>query len=296
MISLTLALILAILAPLIWASINILDKYVSSHKVKNPLSFTFLAGLVNLLAGILIALFINWNYPFSSLLAPAITGILFGTQYYFWYFIYKHEDASHLIGLIYLYPLVVALLSFIFIKEILSISSYFGLGFILIGVLVLSLRLKQIKLKASLWMIIMAIFVTALYEFLAKIAVTNLPPSNAVAISLIFLGLTTSLVIFHKKSRIKLKKEIANYKWAILNEGLTIIATFALFLPLTRLPVTFVAAVASIQPLIVLYLEKSFNKSLNIVRDKDYLRKLIALLLIVLGVILLYIPEIIKLL
>ena len=158
MISLTLALILAILAPLIWASINILDKYVSTHKVKNPLSFTFLAGLVNLLAGILIALFINWNYPFSSLLAPAITGILFGTQYYFWYFIYKHEDASHLIGLIYLYPLVVALLSFIFIKEILSISSYFGLGFILIGVLVLSLRLKQIKLKASLWMIIMAIF------------------------------------------------------------------------------------------------------------------------------------------
>jgi len=168
-------LIFAIISPFIWGFMNVLDKFVISHKVKNSLSFTVVAGIANIAIGILLALFLDWRgISFVDLLSPAIAGSIFGLHFFIYYYALGKEDASNLIGFMYVYPIIVAILSFLFLNEKLSVISYIGICLILLGAVFLSVKAKKIRLKVSLWMIVSLIIIVALYEFFIKVA-TNSP-------------------------------------------------------------------------------------------------------------------------
>ena len=112
-----LPLIFAIISPFIWGFMNVLDKFVVSHRVKSPLSFTIVAGIVNLAIGIILALFLNWtNIAVNDLFFPAIAGLIFGSQFFLYYYLLGKEDVSNLIGFVYVYPIIVAILSFLFLN------------------------------------------------------------------------------------------------------------------------------------------------------------------------------------
>ena len=81
-----LALLFAFLSPLIWASVNVFDKYLVSHKVKYPLGYAMLAGFFYLLFGGILALFLDWDaITIEALLWPLLAGGLLGLQLYFYY-------------------------------------------------------------------------------------------------------------------------------------------------------------------------------------------------------------------
>ncbi|MBI2630466.1 DMT family transporter [Candidatus Pacearchaeota archaeon] len=290
------ALIFAVLSPIIWAFMNILDKYVVSCKAKSPLSYSALAGLVNLLIGIVLAVFISWEgIAINNLLYSAIAGILLGSQFFFYYIFLKEEDASNLVGLIYVYPVFVALLSFLFLNEILPLISYFGICLILTGVLLLSLRMKKIKMKVSLWIVSVMIVVVALYEFFIKISTNNIPEINGMAINSIFLGLTVLCILFHKKTRKLFPSELRNFGWAVFTEILTFFAVFTTYLAMAGLEATIVSSAAAIQPLAALIFERIASRfKEEMTRDKNLWPKLIGICLIISGVILLYLPKIIE--
>ena len=106
------ALLFAFLAPIFWALMNVLDKFVISQKVQNALSFAAVAGIVNILYGFILALTLPWsNIGFAALLCPIATGSLLGFQFYVYFVILKHEDVSHFIGLMFVYPAMVAILA-----------------------------------------------------------------------------------------------------------------------------------------------------------------------------------------
>src|SRR5262249_52990992 len=128
MTQMTFALLFAFLAPIFWALMNVLDKFVLSEKVKNPLSFAAVAGIVNILYGFILALTLNWsNIGLQDVFSSIATGALLGLQFYVYFTILKHEDVSHFIGLTFVYPAIVAVLSFLFLHEKISATGYMGM-------------------------------------------------------------------------------------------------------------------------------------------------------------------------
>ncbi|MFA6466558.1 MAG: EamA family transporter [Patescibacteria group bacterium] len=293
-----LPLIFAIISPFIFGLMNVLDKFVVSHRVKNPLSFVIVAGIVNFTMGIILSIFLDWSdITIKDLFFPAIVGLIFGLEFFLYYYILIKDDISNVVGMVYVYPIIVALLSFLVLNERLSAIAYIGMLFILLGVIFLSIKDKKIKLKMSLWMMISLIFIVALYEFFIKIATNNLPELNGIAISSICIGLAILPGLFNKKIRLGFPAELKNLKWAVLNESLTFLGILTTYFAMAGLPATIVSSIAATQPLTVLILESSANKvGIKMSIENNFSKKIIPILMIVIGVILLYSSEILILL
>jgi drug/metabolite transporter (DMT)-like permease len=279
-------LIFALLAPLIWACMNILDKFVLSHRIKNYRSFTVLAGLANFVYGLMIALVIDWNdFQWSSIIFPIIVGFFLGLQFYLYFALMSKSDASYFVGFTFLYPPIVALLSFIFLRERFGIPVYIGSALILIGVILLALRAQKIRSSFAFLLIVPFIFITAGYEFFIKVATIQLNLYQSMAVSSMVIGVVISFLLTKSKVRKSLSREIKNIGWAFFNEGLTTLGLFSTYLAMNLLPATVVSSISSIQPLIVIGLEAIFDKHIaTISSDKRIIPKLIAVVLIVLGV------------
>ncbi len=287
--------IFAVLSPVLYAIMNIVDKYAVSHRVKNAIGFSAVAALANSIIGFIFAIFLDWNgYTYSDFIVPALVGFLMGSTYFLYYLIIKKEDVSNLTGLIYLYPILVAILSFLFLNEILPLVSYMGMILILVGVIMLSVRMVHLRISISLWSIGIMILLVAVNEFLIKIFTNTMPESNGIAINSIFICMPSILgMIFYKKFRMGFISELKHIKWAFLSEIFAFLGLATLYFAMVGLPATIVSSIAAIQPLVLLGFERVAQKIFGkMTKDKLVLPKLIAIILIVLGVILLYLNEI----
>ena len=281
----------AILSPVIWGTMNILDKYVIANKVKRALGYAVVAGIVNLFLGIVLALFIDWSgMTAKDLLFPAIAGILLGLQLCFYFLILQKEDVSNLVGLIYTYPILIALLSYLFLNELLSLTAYIGIAITLAGTVVLSVRIRKVGLLVGSWIAIMVLLV-AFYEFFVKVATINIPEMNGIAVNIIFTGLTVMPLLLDRKTRNGFLSELKNIKWALLNESLTFSAVFVTYFAMAGLSATIVATIGTLQPIIVVFLERIVNFFTGNMTKEKLLPKLLPIGMIVIGVILLYVSE-----
>lgn len=288
-----LPLIFAIISPFAWGSMNIVDKYVVSQRVKNALSYAWITAFVNVMIGGVFAVFLDWSsVRISDMLFPVLAGILLGSQFFPYYLLLQKEDVSHLIGFIYFYPVIVSLLSFLFLHEVLSLLSYVGMVVTLIGVVLLSVRIGKLQLKMTAWLIALMILVVAVYEFFIKVAVSDIPFWNGTAVSVIFMGLTVMVLAVYGPVRRGIPTEWHNLKWAVLSESLTFVGILTVYFAMSGLPATIVSSLAATQPLAVLLLENILTRSgIPIARDTALFKKLIPIIVIVLGVLLLYLPE-----
>lgn len=169
-------LILAIISPLIFALMNVYDKYFIEKRMKNLYSYWFFVGVVYLLYVGIIALFLKWDsITLTDMILPVIIGILLFFQGYFYLHILEKEDISPITGLYYTYPVIVAFLGYIFLKEALLWYGYLGIGLMIIGALLITLRLKKLSFKIKMWYIIVFTFLVALEEFSMRVAVQTIP-------------------------------------------------------------------------------------------------------------------------
>ena len=286
---LIISLFFAIISPFIWGFMNLIDKFIISHRVKNVQSFAFIAAFINFLSGIVLALFLSWNYNLKDLFPSLISGIIMGTQFYIYYLIVEKEDSSNYVSLIYSYPLVVGLLSYFFLNEKLPLIAYFGMILIILGITLLSLKSNKLKIKIFSWMMLYMIISTAVYEFFIKMSTNNLPELNGLAITIGICGLVALPLALNKKIRKWISKEFKHIPWALFSEALTFLGILTTYYAMTGLPATIVSSIAAIQPLAVLFMEKVFHFfNIKIAVNPSIRKRLLPISLIVLGVILLY--------
>jgi drug/metabolite transporter (DMT)-like permease len=271
--------IFAILSPLVWALMNVIDKYVISRRVIKPLGYAALGGFVNLFLGLIFAIFSDWNFPTTAFISPAISGILLGSQFFFYYTLLSKEDISKVIGLIYVYPIYVAMLSYFFLGEKLSFIGYIGMSLIIIGAIIIS------GLKFGSKLFILSIIVAG-YEFLIKITVINIPVITGMAIEGIFIGLTVISSLFLSSIRKDFLAEMKNYRWAFLTETMTFCGVLTTFFAMEKLSASIVSSIAAIQPMAVLFIELLFFKLGWI--NKSTKKRFLPLGLIVIGVIIIF--------
>lgn len=285
--------VFALLAPAVWGFMNVLDKYIIVHKVKHPIGFAAVAGMVNITLGLILALFLDWSSINAlSLIFPIISGGLLGMQIYWYYQAIKDVDASYVLGLYYIYPVVVTFLSLLFLKEILNWVSYLGIACVVAGVLLLSVRARALKMKLSLSTLGIIVFLGAFSEFFVKVSTNTLPLWNGIALSSIAVGAVWIPFLFSSKIRIKFLREVRLIPLALLTEILTLAGISLVYLAMAGLPAGVVSAVGSAQPLAVLIFERIAHQfSGKMTKDTKMLPKLGAIGLIVAGIAILYVAS-----
>lgn len=286
-----LALVFAIIAPIVWGFLNTFDKFVISHKVKNVLGFAVWVGVANIIISFLIALFLNWSgVTLISLVFPACAGIVFGVQAILYYKALNKSDVSHLIGLYYVYPVFVSALSFIFLKEVVSFLGYIGVFLVISGSVALSFRVKNLKAKMDYGLLFGIIITGALGEFFIKLTTENLSAFQGLVVNDVFLGLIMVLYLFSGKIRREFVIERRNIIFAFSSELLTMLGMMFVYLAMNGLAATIVSSVGASQPLFVILFERiAQGRYGKMTKDILLLPKLGAIVLVVIGVVLLVI-------
>ncbi len=284
----------AFLSPAIWAFINVFDTCVLKSKVKHVLSFAVISGIVNILVGLIMVSFLDWSgYSFFDLKFSILAGAMLGLQLYFYYHILAKHDASNAIGLVYIYPIIVALLSFLFLNEKLSLLGYLGIFITLIGVVSMTIRLRKLNISMGLWSIGVVAITSALNEFFIKVATIQLPEWHGASINLIVMGILVLPALLKKSVRKGFVKELKNTKYVYLSEILTLIAVSTIYLAMNGLSATIVSVISVTQPLFVLIFETiAVYFGFKIINEFNWKHKLFSILLIVMGIIIMYLSDV----
>jgi len=287
------SLFFAFLSPILWALMDLIDEYVIDNKSRHPLGFAFIAGMINAIFGAVLALFLDWSQTsWKDYLPSVISGIFLGVQFLLYFWMLKKDDVSNVIGFSYFYPIIVSILSFLFLREVLTIPIYLGMGLIMLGIALLYLQAIRTKMRMAIWVIISYALAIAFYEFFIKVATLNISEINGLAISSIFLGSVVFPLIFFRKIRAEIAYELKNIHWAFLSEVFTISSVFATYLAMKNLPATVVSSLQATQPLLVLAFEKIANKrGFMKSQDTNFFNKFIAIVLITTGVAIMYLTE-----
>jgi uncharacterized membrane protein len=282
-----------LLSPFLWGFMNVVDKYMIAHRVKTPLSYAMIVAGINILYAGIIGLFLHWSgYGWKDLIWPIFPGILLGAQVFFYYTLLEKEDVSHIIGILYVYPIIVAFLSFLFLGEVLSLLGYLGVIIALSGAIMLNMRAKKINWKVGIWTMLVFICIVALDEFLVKVATNHLPAMNGFVINNVALGFTVLLGLFHPAIRQGLIYELRNIPLALLTELTTVASNIVMYLAMEGLPVAIVSSVGSLQPLAALIFESIANRLFGkMTRDTNFVQKLIPICIIIVGIVLIYISQ-----
>jgi transporter family protein len=129
----------AIFAVFIWSVVNIVDKYVLTRWVANPIILIMITGIIGLLAGFII--FFTQGISYLSL-QNTIFAIIAGTFYVLGNLLYfkaaKLNEISRVVPLFHLSPIFVLILAAIFLGEFFTPMKYLGIAFLVVGAFIIS--------------------------------------------------------------------------------------------------------------------------------------------------------------
>ena len=280
--------IAAVLSALFFAIGNVFDKFVVEHRVKNPKVYAVLIGFVIFLINITASFFVGWSeVNWLLCIVPAISGILSGITMWFFYRTIAKEDISNVVGIMYLFPIMVAVLSFVFIHENISFLGYLGMLITITGTVMLTTKIRNLNRTVLSSMLIIAAL-TGITDFLIKVGTTRLPAMNALIINGMFVSFVMIGGMFIRNIRTEVIKEKRKIMFAFLGEPIYFVANMMLFLAMANLQATIVSSIAAIQPLLVILLEYTINRFFRISSDIRLKDRVVSISLIVFGVVLIY--------
>ncbi|HVY01663.1 MAG TPA: EamA family transporter [Candidatus Nanoarchaeia archaeon] len=276
------------LAPLSYALVNLLDKYVVSQRVKHPMSYVVLVGTIQLVLASILAFFSDWtSLKVLDYFWGILIGISYGFQLIIYYYLFSKEDVTNIVGIDFTFPVVVAILSAIFLGERFGMQTYIGLSLAVLGTVVIALRMLNFTFSKVTFLLLLMVLNTGIYEFLIKLSTLNVSQINILVLNSLFAGITVLFLLFKKDVRSKIKISFKLWKWALFIEALTMLSIFFIILSLNYFPATIASAIATLQPLFVLFGERIISgQKESYSKDKNVIPKLIGILLICLGTVL----------
>ena len=162
--------IYALLAPAFWALNNIFVKYLITTKFKSyvPMISTIIFMDVPFTLAILLIAPINFIFPYT--IFAILTGLLPLLAFWFYSQALLVEEVSRLTTLFQLIPVFVALLSAIFLNEILGPQKYLGIIIIVVAAMLVSYKKTKGKTSFSSALKYMIPFglIIAIYTILEK--------------------------------------------------------------------------------------------------------------------------------
>jgi drug/metabolite transporter (DMT)-like permease len=282
----------AISATIIWAFVNIIDKYALVKLVKKPIIPAILCGVLSLAAGIAVYLakgFEELSY-FNIFLAIA-AGMVYILMLLSYFKAVMIEEISRVIPLFYLAPIFVLSFAFVFLGEVFSFLKYLGIFFLVSGAVLMSSRHPfKIRLKKSFWLMIFSALALAINSVIIKYLL-NFADFWTV-FSYVRIGTFISIIplaYIYFKDMVKVNR--LGFGLMTLAEILNLFGVFFITIAAASGFITLVSSLSSVQPLFVLIfalilsifypriLKEEINKT-------TLIQKFIAITLIIIGAIL----------
>ncbi len=279
-------LIFALLSPVFYSISSIIDKFLTVGKLSVG-DYSQKMGILNLAITFILLIFVHLELDVMTLLA-IVPGILWGILYMFYLKALQYEEVTRVIGIIYVFPIFVAIFAAIFLKEVLSPIKYSAILMIVIGGIMISVRSirKHLTLSRAVPWLLVTILLEVIIEILDKYLLESLNFFQVQAMN--SFGVFIACLPFIFKS-FKFNKETG---LVFLSQFFIGLASFFFVIAVSMTAVSIVAGVIAIQPLITLFFATvlSFYKPKFVeeeIKRKAFINKLIAIILIVVGVLIL---------
>ena len=160
----------SILASLIWAGVNIVDKYVMSKLVDKPIIPMIILGIIGLPVSAAVYLFhgfasLSWFNIFLALVAALF--YIFMCLFYFKAI--QHEEISRIVPLFYLNSFFVIFLASTFLGEIFEPFKYVGVVLLVAGAILISMKKSlDLHFNPPFYFMLLASFCSAVAQVITK--------------------------------------------------------------------------------------------------------------------------------
>jgi len=287
--------IFAIVASLLWAVGVVIDKYILTEHMQDPFSYQLLYTITEspiLLLPLLTS--ISFVFPWFAL------GIVGGVGTYLGLILYFKamaiEEASIVISLLYISPIFVLPLAYMFLRETLSLPSYLGVVFLVLGAIFISHKKEKGKktvITPSLGLILAADVVWAGYEVLTKYVLDVIEYPSYLFWNFIGTAMMGFSFFCIPKIRGSFLSDIQRLKktvhfWRIINTSLNFVAIVFYYIAISGGLVSLVAAAFSLEPFFVFILTLPLSLYVpRILKEETGKRivtvKALAIILIIIG-------------
>jgi len=289
------AIILSLLAGLMWAAGNVIDKTVVSKYVKNPFLILPLMGVVITTTGLITTLLNHYVFSAAIILRLAGLGSLLFISFIFFYFALKNEEVSRVIPFLSLSPAFMVLLEWLVFGTKLTAFQYVGIAVIVSGALFLTYRpsTERIHPKGIIYALLSALTWAIAFVFLAR-TYAEYGFWKPWGWTLLFLGLYCSLTFFFVRK--ELIEAIRNTQRKVVyavfaSETIHTIADAIMFYAASIWVASLTSAVASDQYIMIFLFSilvtwKRPQWFKEVITPKIIMQKTISIILIIAGIFL----------
>lgn len=255
--------VFALIAPVVFAGVDVIDKHILTNHVKNPFSYRLLSVLMEIPIPFLLLALTPVSFSFLWSILSMFVGFIFSLSSILYLKAMGVEEASRVIALFFVSPIFVLPLAFIFLRETLGLSQYSGAVLLVLSAVLISYRRTKRKTSSMIspalgFMLILAL-IGAGGDVLVKHILNSFDYWNFLFWSLIG-GLLGGFLIFcFPKTR---QNFLGNFRiiskriffWVGISTFLGYIGLISYYVAVSLESISLVAAVPSIEPFFVLLL------------------------------------------
>jgi drug/metabolite transporter (DMT)-like permease len=249
--------VFSLLAGLLMAVVNILDKLVLDRWSRHPMVPVLLLGVFNLVPALALLLIRGWPplSPEQTLLVLAAgMALLLMTLFYF--SAAAREEISRVVPLMFFSPLFVAAMALLFLGEAFAPRQYFGVAALISGAVLVSSRLP-LKLRSgrAFRLMLLAALSLAAYLVLLKYLLSSLDYWDAFGLTRLASSILMLPLFFLYFS--ELRNSLREYGIRVvgimaLDQNIALAANLLVAIAAAAGPITLVNALISTQPFFVL--------------------------------------------
>jgi len=292
----------ALLAPALWAIVNIIDKFLVDKHLQNPATLWILDTLIGSLV-IIIVPFVEFYIPDTKILILClIAGALTFIADYPYYLAMKREEASRVIPLYSISPFFVLIMSYFLLNERLTQHYYIGFFLVLAGGIIISIKSIEGKFSFSkaYWLIFFSSIVYAIVAVLLKYLFTVEEFWPVFVLSLIGSAICSVLILItNKRIRRTTTSFLVRSKKTILllttvSAIINIMAFFAADYAIFKGPVSIVKVLVEVQQVFVFILALIVSSWApwilkEEINKRTFATKIVSIALMIAGIIFIYI-------
>ena len=277
-------LMLSVLASILWALGTIIDKYILTKHMQDPISYQLLYVATESPVLLLLLLFTNVSsaFPWFAL------GIVAGLSHYLGLILYFKammiEEASRVISLFYIGPIFTLILASILLKENLTSSMYVGVVLLVLGAVSISYKKVEGKgtvISPALGLLILCSLTLSVYEILTKYVLDSFDLTSFLFWEFAGFLIAAFLMFSHPRIRHSFFTSVKGMRrpvllWRFVNTYMSLTALILYFAAMSIGLASLVSGATSFEPFFVLVFALLFSFFLPHVLKEDIGRRALA--------------------
>ncbi len=165
--------IFAFTASTFWSVVVIVDKFILTHHIRDAVTYQVFLAVVMLPYSLMLLPFVSLSGPPALIMLTLLLGIILGIVFVLYNKALVIEEASRVTPLLFISPLFVLILSFLFIGEELSLRRYAGIMLMILSAITVSLRGiergRSLSVSPALLIILFLDVITAGKDVISKL-------------------------------------------------------------------------------------------------------------------------------